>query len=148
MAIRSNRPYPVIASITLNRHVNENRPVVLNAAAGLTVTLPASSGSGATFDIIVGTTITSNTIVIQVANATDVMQGGVFINDTGDTTAATSDFYPTASTSDTITLTASVGAGKAGDRIRLTDYATGFWAVEGYLAGELDPVSPFSAAVS
>jgi len=135
------------ATATLNRQDHAGRTMLVTAAAGLTLTLPASNGSGRTYRILVGTTLTSNTIVIQVANATDVMRGGVVINDIGDSTAATADFFPTASTSDTITLTASIGAGKAGDFIELEDYAAGFYAVRGVLQGETDPTNPFSAAV-
>ncbi len=136
------------ASTTLNRNDHSGRTLVVNAAAGATLTLPASNGGGRRYRILVGTLLTSNTIVLKVANATDVLRGGVFINDTGDTTAATADFYPTASTSDTITLTASVGAGKVGDWLEVEDFATGFWSIHGVLQGELDPTAPFSAGVS
>ena len=135
------------ASATLNKQDHSGRTLVANAAAGLTFTLPASTGSGRTYRILIGTTITSNTTVIQVANSTDVMVGGIVINDIGDTTAATADFFPTASTSDTITLTAAIGAGKKGDWIELEDFAAGFYAVRGMLQGETDPTNPFSAAV-
>ncbi len=135
------------ASVTLNKQDHAGRTLLADAAAGMTFTLPAATGSGRTYRILVKTTITSNTLVIQVANATDVMRGGILINDIGDSTAATADFFPTASTSDTITLTASIGAGKAGDFIVLEDYAAGFFAVHGILQGETDPTSPFSAAV-
>lgn len=136
------------ASATFTRAANAGRTNLVSAAAGLTITLPASLGTGRRFRVLIGTTLTSNTIVIQVANATDVLRGGVIINDIGDSSAATADFFPTASTSDTITLTASIGAGKAGDFIELEDYAAGFFSVYGVLQGETDPTNPFSAAVS
>lgn len=136
------------ATATLNRQDHSGRTLLVSAAAGLTLTLPASTGTGRRYRILVGTTLTSNTIVIQVANATDVLRGGVIINDIGDSSAATSDYFPTASTSDTVTLTASIGAGKAGDFVEFEDYATGFYAVYGVLQGETDPTNPFSAAVS
>jgi hypothetical protein len=137
----------IAASATFTKQTNGGRTNVLGKADGLTVTLPAAVGSGTIFRILVGTTLTSNTYVIQVANATDVFRGGVIINDIGDSSAATADFFPTASTSDTITLTASIGAGKAGDFIEIEDYAAGFFAVRGVLQGETDPTNPFSAAV-
>jgi hypothetical protein len=138
----------ITASASATRAANAGRTNLLNAAAGLTVTLPASSGSGNRYRFVAGTTLTSNTYVIKVANATDVFVGGVVINDIGDTAAATADFFPTASTSDTITLTASIGAGKKGDFIEVEDIAAGFWAVTGILQGETDPTNPFSATVS
>jgi hypothetical protein len=145
---QQNGVLSLIATTTLNRQDHAGRTLVINKAAGLTVTLPASTGTGRHYKFLVGTTITSGTIVIQVANGTDVLTGGILINDIGDTTAATSDFFPTAATSDTVTLTAAIGAGKAGDWIEFEDYAAGFYAVKGTFQGETDPANPFSAAVS
>lgn len=126
---------------------NAGRTNLLSAVAGFTVTLPAAKGTGNTYRFLVKTTLTSAAYIVKVANSTDVMVGGILINDTGDTVAATSDFFPTASTSDTITLTQSIGGGKAGDWVELEDYAAGFWAVRGVLQGYTDPATPFSATV-
>ena len=68
----------------------------------------------------------------------------MFINDTGDTTAATADFHPTASGNNTLTLAFSAGAAKKGDWVEFEDIAADSWAVHGVLQGELDPVNPFS----
>lgn len=138
----------VTASASATRAANSGRTTVLKAAAGLTITLPTSRGAGDRYRFVVGTLLTSNTYVIKVNNATDIMAGAVVINDTGDTTAATADSFPTASTSDTITLTASIGAGKIGDFIELEDAVSGVWMVRGVLQGETDPTNPFSATVS
>jgi hypothetical protein len=138
----------ITANATLTRHADAGKTLLLNAAAGLSaMILPAAIGSGRKFRFVVGTTITSNTIVIKVANTTDVFVGGIFINDIGDTSAATADYFPTASTSDTLTLTASVGGGKKGDWIEIEDIASGFFAIHGVLQGVTDPSTPFSATV-
>jgi hypothetical protein len=68
----SYQPIALTASATLSAY-HADTVVVVNAAAGLTLTLPAASGSGLSFDIMVGTTVTSNTVVVKVANASDVM---------------------------------------------------------------------------
>lgn len=136
------------AATTLNRADYAGRTLKLSLAAGFAVTLPASTGGGRRFRLVVNTALTSGTYVIQVANATDVFVGGIFINDTGDSTAATADFFPTASTSDTITMTQSIGAGKRGDFVEIEDIAAGFFQVTGVFQGVTDPTSPFSAAVS
>jgi hypothetical protein len=137
------------ANATLTRHADSGKTLLLNAAAGLSaMVLPAAIGSGRRFRFVVGTTITSNTIVIKVANATDVFVGGIFINDIGDSTAATADFFPTAGTSDTITMTQSVGGGKKGDFVEIEDIAAGFFQVFGVMQGVTDPSTPFSATVS
>jgi hypothetical protein len=131
------------ASVTLDDDGYAGRPLVINAAAGLTVTLPAATGSGATYEIIVGTTVTSNSCIIQVANASDVMMGtlGVATDIAGVT-------CPTTSTSDTITMNGSTTGGILGSRVVLTDAAANKWAVSGALVSSGSEATPFSAAVS
>lgn len=141
------------AAFTVTRPINGGRTTVLDAVAGFTVTLPAATvattgvGAGAIYRFVVKTALTSGTYVIQVANSTDVMAGGVFINDTGDTSAATVDFFPTAATSDTYTMTQSVGGGKVGDWFEVEDIGGSTWIVRGQQVGVTDPSTPFSAAV-
>lgn len=135
-------PIVATASLTLDdKHLGA--VVRLEAAAGLTVTLPASTGKGKKFMIEVGTTVTSNDYIIQVANATDVMEGAV-----GVTTDAAGVVIPTASTSDTITMNGSTTGGLAGSCIVLVDVAAGKWAVSGALVSTGTEATPFSAAVS
>jgi hypothetical protein len=131
------------ASVTLDDDGYAGRPLVINAAAGLTVTLPAATGSGATYEIIVGTTVSSNSYIIQVANASDVMMGtlGVATDIAGVT-------CPTTSTSDTITMNGSTTGGVLGSRVVLTDAAANKWAVSGALVSTGTEATPFSAAVS
>ena len=118
--------------------------VVVNRAAGATLVLPASSGSGAEFDIVVGASITSNNLIIQVANAADAMAGTcVMMQDAGDTVAG----FETAVDSDTITMNGSTKGGLRGDRIRLKDFANNLWQVQVICAGTGTEVTPFSAAV-
>lgn len=120
--------------------------VALNRSAGVTVTLPAAKGTGNKVKVIVGTA--SNANIVKVANATDVFVGGILINDIGDSSAATADFFPTASTSDTVTCTTAGGGGLKGDWVEFEDIASGFWAVRGVFQGATDPTTPFSATVS
>lgn len=119
--------------------------VTVNRAAGSTLTLPAASGSGVEFDILVGTTITSNNLIIQVANASDVMNGVVLMaQDAADTVVG----FETAADSDTITMNGSTKGGIKGDRIRLKDVAANLWNVQIVGAGTGTEATPFSAAVS
>ena len=137
-----------ITTLTVTRTKHAGRTVRLDLATGFTSTLPASTGSGDVYRFVCGTALTStNSYIIKVANATDVMAGGIDINDSGDTTAATNDFFPTAASSDTITILATNGGGKIGDWVELEDLKTGFWAVHGQLQGMTDPATPFSASV-
>lgn len=118
---------------------------VLNAAAGLTVTLPAASGTGYAYKFVVGTTVTSNSYIVQVANASDVMTGlAVSAADGGNTVNG----WETASTSDTITLDGSTTGGIKGDMIELVDCADNTWSVRMFSSSTGTEATPFSAAVS
>lgn len=137
-------PIAVTASTTLAPRHN-GATVVVNAAAGATLTLPAATGTGYEYDILIGTTVTSNSVVIQVANATDVMTGGALVMADGGSSVVG---WETASTSDTITMDGSTTGGIKGDRIKLKDVASGLWAVQMIASATGTEATPFSAAVS
>lgn len=139
------QPITLTANTTLKRNTHGGTWLNLSAAAGLTVTLPASDGTGSTFRFSVATTVTSNNYVIQVANATDVMQGVcIMAQDGGDTSVA----FETASTSDTITMNGTTKGGIVGDYIELTDVKSGFWQVKMVVSATGTEATPFSATVS
>lgn len=133
------------ATLALNASTHGAPAIVtVNRAAGSTLTLPESYGSGVEFDILVGTTITSNNLIIQTHGSSDVMSGHVLMmQDAGDTVAG----FETAADSDTITMNGSTKGGIKGDRIRLKDVATGLWHVQIVAAGTGTEATPFSAAV-
>lgn len=139
----SYEPIALTASATLGaRHAGTT--VVVNAAAGLTLTLPASAGTGYEYDVVIGTTVTSNNVVVQVANSSDVMAGlCIFGADAGDTAVV----FETAATSDTITMNGSTKGGIKGDRIRLKDVADNLWSVQIIGSATGTEATPFSAAV-
>jgi hypothetical protein len=119
--------------------------IVLNRAAGSTVTLPAATGSGNRYEFVVGTTVTSNSDIIRVANGTDVMAGVAYVaQDGGDTIVA----FETAADSDTITMNGGTTGGIRGARIVLDDIAAGVWAVNVWGAATGTEASPFGATVS
>src|SRR5690349_18296507 len=64
----------ITASTTLD-FTHNDKTVLVNAAAGLTVTLPAATGSGWKTKIMLLTTVTSNNVIVQVANSTDAFNG-------------------------------------------------------------------------
>lgn len=137
-------PIAVTASRTLGA-AEQGTTVVVNAAAGLTLTLPASAGTGYEYDVFIGTTVTSNNVVIQVANSTDVMSGVCVAatDNASDVVVA----FETAASSDTITMNGSTKGGILGDRIVLKDVASGVWAVRMTVSATGTEVTPFSAAV-
>ena len=136
-------PKNFTASATLTRS-DADTILTVNAAAGLTLTLPAAAGLGDTFRILIGTTVTSNNVIVQVANASDVMTGlAISAADAGDTLNG----WETASTSDTITMNGTTKGGVKGDYIELIDAAANLWLVQIRASSTGTEVSPFSAAV-
>ena len=148
-------------SLTVASHAGK---IVHNDAAGaVTYTLPATNANsdsgvagpgadinnlsnvGAKFTIVNSITKTGD-LVVQVANATDVMTGTAIIVDT-DTNDNTEGFM-TASTSDTITLNGSTTGGVTHATIECTVLASGKYAVKVFTGGTGDLATPFSAAVS
>lgn len=135
-------PVAITASTTLSRKKHAGTTTVLNAAAGLTVTLPASAGNGDEYTVFVGTTVTSNSYVVQVANSTDIIQGAIHL-----TTDIAGTSMPTSSTTDTITMNGSTTGGVKGSWLRLTDVASGVWELAGGMICTGTEATPFSAAV-
>ena len=129
------------STLTLDSTYN-GQIVPINRAAGTAVTLPAATGSLAVYTILVGTTVSSNSTTIKVANATDVMNG------TGNVGGSTGVVYSTLPASDTITMNGSTTGGVAGSVVVLTDIASGIWQVRANLIGSGTPATPFSATVS
>lgn len=141
----SNRIVTITSATTLSADTHESRTVVFNAAAGIAITLPAASGSGAKYKLVCGTTITSNSTTIKVANASDVMAGfAIVAQDGGDTVV----MFETASTSDTITFNGSTTAGIKGDIVELEDVAANLWSVRITASATGTEATPFSATVS
>ncbi|UTY50432.1 hypothetical protein [Sinorhizobium fredii] len=133
------------ATLALALATHAGATVVVDRAAGSTVTLPAATGSGAKFKLVVKTTITSNSLIVKVANATDVMTGtALFGQDAADTAV----LFETAATDDTITMNGSTTGGIKGDIIELEDLASGLWGVTVRGSATGTEATPFSATVS
>lgn len=121
--------------------------VLLDTAAGSTVTLPAGStcATGTTFTFVVSVLATSNSHIVKVANASDIMVGQIETIDT--TTGALLPFGTTA-TSDTITLNrTTTGSTRTGETFSLIYVALNRWAVSGNVVISGVAATPFSATV-
>jgi len=136
------QPIVITAATTLSKDTHAGAVVVLDSTTGRIITLPASTGKGDVYTIYVKTTVSSGSHVIQVANSTDVMNGGVALS----TDIAGTNMLASA-TSDTITMNGSTTGGLAGSMVTLTDVVAGFWMVNGYLVTTGTEASPWSAAV-
>ena len=130
------------ATLTVTAADYNGQTIGLSLATGITVTLPAATGTNAVYKFLVETTVTSNSYIIQVANATDVISGSLNVAGT------TGTVFGTLPASDTITMNGSTKGGVAGSYVELTDVETGIFVITaGGLIGSGTVVTPFSAAV-
>lgn len=127
------------ATATLTAAAHAGHTIVINRAAGCTVTLPDATGSGNRYLI---TTIADQTgdLVIQVPDASNTMQGVAMTDMTGVV-------WPTTDTTDTITLNGTTSGGLKGARVELIDVAADTWNVFVVSEASGTEVTPFSASV-
>lgn len=131
------------ATLTMTNANHANKTVILDRAAGVTVTLPAATGSGSIYRFFVKTAVTSNNDIIRVANSTDVMQGRSYqIGATGACTA-----FATVAASDTITFNGTTTGGLRGDSVIIQDLEAGLFSVLVFSNHTSASATPFSATV-
>lgn len=137
------------ATLAVTAALHGDKVVTLNRAAGVTVTLPAASGSGIRYTFVIGTTATSNANIIKVANATDVMDGSLNIQQDTDADGTLACWMAEAG-DDTMTFAgAATTGGIVGNRIECIDYAAGFWSCTAWtISGGGSEATPFSATVA
>ena len=134
-------PVAVTAStVTLASGTHSNRVTTLSRAAGIAVTLPAATGTGAWYDLIVITTVTSNSTTITCAGS-DTLQGQAYV--LSDDAAAVL-AYDAAGTATVITLNGTTKGGYVGHRIKLVDIASGKWFVMSIGKATGTEATPFS----
>ena len=130
------------STLAVTKALYNGQTINLSRAAGITVTLPAATGTNATYRFLVTTAVTSNSYKIQVANATDVIQGTINVAGTTGTP------FGSLPASDTITMNGSTQGGLVGSYVEITDIAAGVFLVSGSSLGSGTVITPFSAAVS
>lgn len=120
--------------------LHEGKTVKVSSTAPIAVTLPAATGSGAKFALVVAVAATATPHTISAAG-TDKFVGVSLIQNTTTTQVAG---FATTSTSNTISLNGTTKGGYVGDRVELEDIATGKFAVRitGKATGVV--VTPFS----
>ena len=132
------------STLAVSEDTHEGLTVTLNRAAGIAVTLPAATGGGARYRFILGTSVTSNSTTIKVANASDVMCGtATLFQDAGDTVVG----FACAATDDTITMNGSTLGGLKGAHVFITDVAVNLWHVDYISDASGTEATPFSATV-
>lgn len=134
------------ASLTLAAHAE--RLVTVDDAAGAAITLPAATGTGNKYTVIIETTITSNSTTIKAASASDSFFGLALGVDT-DAEGASGYTWNADSGDDTVTMDGGATGGIAGDVWTFVDFSTGKWLVEGRITQSGgSEATPFSATVS
>ena len=126
------------ATLTIDRDVHSDTVVALSRAAGMTVNLPAASGTGDVYRFYVKTTFTGDCTIA--ANGTDVMQGAIVI--ATDITGVT---CPTTATSDKLVMNGSTTGGLIGSYVEVKDVASATWNVTGFIVSSGTEATPFSA---
>lgn len=131
------------ATLTVTRALHHNKTVLLDATP-VVVTLPQATGTGSKFRFIVQTLATATQTKIQVANATDVMEGYFLLLSTA---SDNEQGFATTATSDTISLNGTTTGGLVGDTVEVEDIKTGIFHVRvvGKATGTV--ATPFAAAV-
>ncbi len=132
------------ATATVTRD-QANGLIQISRAAGSTITLPAATGTGLEFRFRVATAVTSNNVIIKVANATDVFEG----YSTTSLVAGGNGFQEAVGgTDDTLTMNGTTTGGLKGSYATFKDVAPGFWQVWATLTGSGTFVTAWSATVS
>ncbi len=137
-----NAPIAVGASTTAS---NAGAIYLLSAATGSVLTLPNSTGSGASYKVCVSTTVTSNAHKILVARTADNMQGNVLTEDAGTVTGWNA---AVAATYNSLQLNGTTTGGFQGDWFDIRDIAVNTWEVIGFTKSTGTAATPFSTADS
>ena len=137
--------FPTVAvgsALTVNPSQHLDKVILLDTAAGSTVTLPAASGTGNVYRFKVSVSVTSNAHIVKVANATDIMRGTMAVSGT------TGTVFASLPASDSVSMNGTTSGGLIGTEITVVDYAAGVFKVSGFSVGSGTIVTPFATAVS
>lgn len=136
-------------TLTVTAATHAGKVVAFGKTTGTVVTLPAATGTGNIYRFVIATTATSNANIIKVANATDVMNGSLNIQQDTDTDGNVKVWRADVG-DDTMTFAgAATTGGIVGGYIECVDYAAGFWSCRAFTqSGGGSEATPFSATVS
>jgi hypothetical protein len=143
----STRLVTAITTLAVTQALHEGKTILLSLAGGFTSTLPAASGSGNKFRLVVGVVSTTG-YVINTADQggadTDAFQGVINTCSTTETPDLGQPWV-TASNSNRITLNGTTKGGvQIGDWIEFEDILAGVYAVRGQTVSSGSEVTPFS----
>jgi len=136
-------------TLTVTAAAHAGRVIAFGKTSGTVVTLPAATGTGNIYRFVIAVTATSNANIIKVANATDVMDGSLVLQQDTDSDGALKLWRADAG-DDTITFAgAATTGGILGGFIQCIDYKSGYWSCQGWTqSGGGSEATPFSATVT
>ncbi len=134
------RQQTILASTLTLSAANDGLNVNLSRAAGITVTLPAATGSGVYYNFITGVTVTSNANIINAVAATDTIYGTLFANNIGTGVIA----WSGGADVDYLSFNGTTTGGIIGDFFRMQDTAAGIWTVTGGINQTGTGATPFN----
>lgn len=129
-------------ALTAATHGNR---ITLVDDADVAITLPAASGSGYVYTVLIVTTAWTGGSIAAASAADSFLGGIVGVDDDADAAYA----WKAEANDDTISGNGTSTGGKVGDWYKFTDVATGLFLVEGFItqSGGAE-ATPFSAGVS
>lgn len=136
-------------TLTVTAALHAGRVVSFGKTTGTIATLPDATGTGNIYRFVIAVAATSNANIIKVANATDVMNGSLNIQQDTDTDGSVKVWRADAG-DDTMTFAgAATTGGIVGGYIQCIDYKAGFWSCQAFTqSGGGAEATPFSATVS
>ena len=136
-------------TLTATAALHAGKIVAFGKTDGTEVTLPAATGTGDVYTFVIAVTATSSGNIIKVANATDVMDGSLNIQQDTDSDGTLKCWMAEVG-DDTMTFAgAATTGGIVGGYITCTDYKSGFWSCQAWtISGGGSEATPFSAGVS
>ena len=146
MAVRFLRERATVAAgstITLTRLLHGGRLILLDTAAGCTVTLPAATASGTHFDFLVTVAPTSNQHRINVTGD-DAFLGVAWVATDADSVDLSTHSFEAATDTDQINMNGTTTGGVIGARVSLIDALTDRWSVQIHTAATGTEATPFS----
>ena len=127
------------AAVTLTADAHAGKVLRLARAAGVTVTLPPATGSGARYEFVVGVSVTSNQYRIN-ASGTDKMGGVGIVR-----ASALTGFAADSAADGRINMNGSTTGGLIGTRVEVIDGASGMWTATVTATGSGTGATPFAA---
>ncbi len=122
----------------LTAALHANKILVVDSAASAAFTLPAATGTGDVYTIIMNTPATGTSSTIATAASAETLTGFTCVA-TGSTP-----YYVCTATDNLITIDGTVKGGKKGDVMIFTDIKASTWSLQMRTAASGSTVTPFS----